>query len=153
MNVLILGGVGFIGRNLVAHLLEHHESELGVVRVLDKVLPQTAFLNKAHVAAFEHDKVVYKQANLSSPASIEKNFAPPDGGKWDLVVNLAAETKYGQTEEVYKEKVLDVAKKCAAEAAKHDIGTWVEVSTGQVYDASKKASSETDKLKPWTKMA
>lgn len=41
----------------------------------------------------------FKQANLSSPASCERVFHD-DEGAFDLVVNLAAETKYGQSEEV-----------------------------------------------------
>ncbi len=41
--------------------------------------------------------------------------------------------RYGQTEEVYKEKVLDVCIKCAAEAKELKVKKWVEVSTAQVY--------------------
>lgn len=58
---LILGGVGFIGRNLVAKLLE-----IGVkqenIRVVDKVLLATAYLSKDHAKALE--SVEFKQANL-----------------------------------------------------------------------------------------
>ena len=37
------------------------------VKVLDKVLPVTAFMSEAHAAAFADDRVICKQANLSSP--------------------------------------------------------------------------------------
>jgi len=70
-----------------------------------------------------------------------------------LVFNFAAETKYGQTEAVYAEKVLDLSVKCATEAAKQKVDRFVEVSTAQVYEAGKKPSKETDKLDPWTLLA
>jgi len=150
MNVLILGGVGFIGRNLVKYLVDHQPDTN--IKVLDKVLLATSFLSAEHKAAFDSPNVTVKQANLSSPKSIEANF---EGKPWDVVVNLAAETKFGQTEEVYKEKVLDVAVKCAAEAKKIGCRKWIEVSTAQVYQAAKgkKPSTEESPLEPWTKLA
>ncbi len=80
------------------------------------MLVSTAFLSAEHKAAFEDPRVQFKQANLSAPASIKKNFDPEGQPTWDVVFNLAAETKFGQTDEVYKEKVFDVCQKCAAEA-------------------------------------
>jgi len=69
------------------------------------------------------------------------------------VVNLAGETKYSQTDEVYKENIIDVSVTCANGAAKRGITKYIEVSTAQVYDSGKKASAEDDKVKPWTKLA
>ncbi|KAI9142916.1 hypothetical protein BKA69DRAFT_1109265 [Paraphysoderma sedebokerense] len=149
MSVLILGGVGFIGRNLVHYLVSNNLST--DIRVADKVLPATAWLNDAHKKSFE--KVDFKQANLVNPASIEKAFARDDGKKWDFVINLAAETKYSQSESVYQEKVLTLSVNCAKEAAKQGVKLFIEVSTGQVYDGDKKASSEESKTKPWTTLA
>jgi nucleoside-diphosphate-sugar epimerase len=62
-SVLVLGGVGFIGRNLVAYLVENNLA--AEIRVVDKVLIQTAYFNKRFHAAFE--KVEYMQGNLSNP--------------------------------------------------------------------------------------
>merc|ERR1711907_332752 len=126
MNVLILGGYGFIGRSLVEAFAS---SDFKKIRVADKVMPALANLSESQKAVFESDVVDYKQANLANPASIEKVFAK-DFGEWDLVVNCAAETKYSQAEQVYKENVVDLATKCATEAAKVGV-----------------------KKKPWTKLA
>ena len=41
----------------------------------------------------------FLQANLANLASCERVFSDDDGG-FDYVFNLAAETKYGQTDEV-----------------------------------------------------
>ena len=62
---LVLGGVGFIGRNLVQHLVENDLASK--IRVVDKVLPPTAFLSPSQKAAFE--KVEFKQGNLVNPST------------------------------------------------------------------------------------
>ncbi|KAL7750824.1 hypothetical protein RI367_003781 [Sorochytrium milnesiophthora] len=149
MSFLILGGVGFIGRNLVHYLVSNNLSS--DIRVIDKVLPATAWLSDAHKQSM--DKADFRQANLVAPASIEKAFTRDDGKKWDYVINLAAETKYSQAETVYEEKVYTLSINCAKEAAKQGCKVFVEVSTAQVYDGEKKASTEDAKTKPWTLIA
>ena len=42
----------------------------------------------------------FKQANLANKAMCEKVFIDGDGSGFDYVFHLAAETKYGQTNEV-----------------------------------------------------
>lgn len=149
-NVLVLGGVGFIGRNFVKYLVDNKVA--GKIRVVDKVLPSIAFLGPDHQEAFNHPSVEFMQGNLTSAESVAKVFTLPEG-KFNLVFNLAAETKYGQTEAVYAEKVLDLSVKVGTEAAKRGVDKFIEVSTAQVYEAGKKPSKETDKLDPWTTLA
>lgn len=67
-KVLILGGVGFIGRNFVDYLLKNNLVD--EIRVVDKVLPQTAYLSEKTKADFEDPKVTFKQANLSLPGIV-----------------------------------------------------------------------------------
>lgn len=86
-------------------------------------------------------------------ASAEKAFKTDDGTLWDWVINLAAETKYSQPDEVYQEKVYSLSVMCAKEAAKAGAKAYIEVSTAQVYDADKKPSAEDAKIKPWTLIA
>lgn len=45
------------------------------------------------------EQVEFKQANLASPTSVERAFQC-DQGPFHFVFNLAAETKYGQSDEV-----------------------------------------------------
>eukprot|EP00158_Paraphelidium_tribonemae_P008252 Partr_v1_DN28528_c1_g1_i2_m73813 putative Epimerase dehydratase family protein len=142
-TALVLGGTGFIGRHLVTHLVESGVCEK--IRVVDKVLPTTAYFTARQQKAFE--KVDFQQGNLVNPASIEKVFA---GEAWTWVFNVAGETKYSQNEQVYDEKVVNLSVNCAKEAAKCKVGVFIETSTGQVYDADKKASNEDGKTKPWT---
>lgn len=62
LNVLVLGGVGFIGRNFVTYLVKN--ALVAHVRVVDKVLPATAYLTPSQKEAFSDPKVEFKQANL-----------------------------------------------------------------------------------------
>jgi len=142
--------VGFIGRNFVKYLVDNKLANK--IRVIDKVLKDTAFLGDEHKAAFDDPSVEFKQGNLTSAASIQKCF-DLEGGKFNLVFNLAAETKYGQTEAVYSEKVFDLSVKCATEAASRGVEKFIEVSTAQVYNPEKKPTSEKGKLSPWTNLA
>ncbi|KAI8923727.1 hypothetical protein BC831DRAFT_469701 [Entophlyctis helioformis] len=150
-NVLVLGGVGFIGRTLVCHLIDNNLA--GHIRVVDKALPATSYLSEAQKKVFADPKVEFKQANLVNAASAEKAFTRDDGSQYDYVFNCAAETKYGQAEEVYDEKVFQLSTTVGKEAAKRGIKVFVELSTAQIYEAGKKPSSEDSKAKPWTSIA
>jgi len=150
-NVLILGGLGFIGRNFVEYLVDNNLA--GKIRVADKGLPELVGLSKKQMEIIKNkDLVDVKQLNLARDAMVQKAFE--DGGlQFDYVINLAGETKYSQTDEVYKENIIDVSVTCANAAAKRGVKKFIEFSTAQVYDAGKKPSTEEDKLKPWTKLA
>lgn len=147
-SVLVLGGAGFIGRNLVVHLIENDLAS--EVRVADKAILQTSYLTERQQAAF--DKVEFVQANLAKDAFVAKAFNR-EAGPFDMVFNCAAMTKFGQDELVYQENVFDVAIKCAKKAAELGCKRFIEISTAQVYAADKKPTSEDGKLKPWTAIA
>ncbi|XP_003388585.1 PREDICTED: uncharacterized protein LOC100639369 [Amphimedon queenslandica] len=145
-RVLVTGGVGFVGRNFVQFLVENNLASK--IRVIDKVPPSTGWLNDKHKEIFK--SVDFCQANLSNPSSCQRLFKDSNGLGFDYVFNLAAETKYGQTEEVYKELVYNVSVNCAREAAATGVKRFIEVSTAQVYNSDKGISSEDSKVDPWT---
>lgn len=151
VSVLVLGATGFIGRNLVHFLVEH--PDVVKIRATDKVLPQTANLYPPHKAAFESDKVTFKQANLANEASAKsRGFALEEGNTYDYVFNCAGETKLSQNDAVYKEKITELTVVCAKISA--EIGAkFIDISSARCYDADKKPSSETSKIKPWTAIA
>ncbi len=62
-KVLILGGCGYIGRNLVVHLVTHNLASL--VRVADKVLPVMAYFHPEIEAVFQNPIVQTVQADLT----------------------------------------------------------------------------------------
>jgi len=147
-RVLILGGIGFIGRNLVQYLLQHDLTSK--IRVADKTIPALASLSEEQKEIF-NNKIEFKQLNLSRANTIAKAF--DDDAPYDYVINLAAETKYSQEDAVYKEYVVDVAITSGNEAVKRGIKHFVEISTAQVYDSNSKPRKEDAKLKPWTSLA
>ena len=62
--VLVLGGTGTVGRHLVRLLVE--SNSFGKIRVADKKMPVTSFLDNVFKAVFDNPIVEFKQVNLSS---------------------------------------------------------------------------------------
>jgi nucleoside-diphosphate-sugar epimerase len=149
-RVLILGGCGFIGRNLVRYLVEN--DLVSKICVSDKVLPQVAGLNDVEKQIYESDMVTFKQANLAKEGTIDNVFTW-DGGEYSIVVNLAGATKYSQSWELYEENIIEVARVCAAAAKKHGCTRFIEVSTCQVYNHKNVPEggwTEGGEIAPWT---
>ena len=146
-SALILGGCGFVGRNLVQHLVE--KKLCSKIKVVDRTMPAMAFLSDVHKAAFA--SVEFKQADLTRPAGVEKAF---EGGPYTLVYNLTYDgVAFGQEDRVYEEKVLGVTTGLYAAAVKNGATHFIELSTAQVYEPSDKVSAEGANTKPWTKQA
>ncbi|KAK6617539.1 hypothetical protein RUM44_005127 [Polyplax serrata] len=151
-RVIILGGCGFIGRNLVYYLITNDLVEH--IRVVDKVPPQIAWLNSSHQLSFSDPRVQFKSCNLTNPDSCKNAFAPDESGcEFDYVVNCAGETKPGQTDPVYKEGILKLSSLCANAAAQHQIKHYVELSAGTVASSDKIALKEDCNKEPWTNIS
>lgn len=148
--LLILGGCGFVGRHLVALLVQ--KAPAAKIRVVDKVIPAMANLSPELKAAFESPSVEFKQANLTTQAGMEKAF---DGCNFNFVFNLTFDRiDFGQADEVYQQLIMDVSTRAGMLAAQKGVARYVELSTAQVYEANEKAAAESGaKLKPWTKQA
>ncbi|GJJ70663.1 hypothetical protein EMPS_03013 [Entomortierella parvispora] len=151
-TVLIFGGVGFIGRNFVAHLVENGLA--GQIRVVDKVLPQTAYLNERFKSAFS--KVNFMQGDLSNtipPEKFQNIFKREDNSSFDYVINFASETKLSQPAEIYNDRIYKLSINCAQEAAKRGVKVFVQVSTADVYEPTATPSKEDSKTAPWNALA
>lgn len=148
-SVLIIGGLGYIGRFLALHI---HQNELASdVRLVDKVLPQLAWLAPEFSEACSQDK--FMQADASRPEGLARIFDRADGKQWDYVFNCGGETRYSQEDEVYKLRSLNLSIAVGKEAAKRGVKAFVELSTGMVYKSDSSPSKEGDKLKPWNRIA
>ncbi|XP_076672863.1 3 beta-hydroxysteroid dehydrogenase/Delta 5--_4-isomerase [Andrena cerasifolii] len=148
-RVIILGGCGFIGRNLVEYLLDN--DLVSFVRVVDKVPPQTAWLNAKHQQLFEHPLLEFKSANLINAVSCQSVFISDD--PIDYVINCAGETKSGQTDPVYKEGIYKLSINCAQQSAKLRVDRYVEISSGNFNASGKHPLKEEDAGEPWTFVA
>lgn len=167
-SVLIIGGMGYIGRFLAKYI---HENKLASeVRLVDKVLPQLAWLAPEFAEACSQDKFVqadgtrermrtcslYTQSHLTSrPESLPRIFDRPSspGKEFDYVFNCGGETRYSQEEEVYTARSTALSIALAKESAKRKVKAFVELSTGMVYKPDSVPRKEGDKTKPWNSLA
>ncbi|KIH91760.1 NAD dependent epimerase dehydratase family protein [Sporothrix brasiliensis 5110] len=148
-SVLIIGGLGYIGRFLARYI---HDNELASeIRLVDKVLPQLAWLAPEFKEACSGSN--FMQADASREQSLARIFDRADGSQWDYVFNCGGETRYSQDDEVYRLRSLGLSLAVGQEAAKRGVKAFVELSTGMVYKPDSKASEESDKLKPWSRIA
>ncbi|EEZ97930.1 uncharacterized protein LOC659370 [Tribolium castaneum] len=145
-RVLILGGCGFIGRNLVAFLVKNDLAS--AIRVADKVPPQVAWLNEECHKYFQDPIVDFKSANLINPESCKNAFSCDSN--WDFVVNCAGETKLGQTDPIYEEGILKLSLNCAREAAKQNVKHYIELSSGKMHSSDKAPHKEDAAVEPWS---
>ncbi|KAF2719966.1 NAD(P)-binding protein [Polychaeton citri CBS 116435] len=149
-SVLIVGGLGYIGRFLANHI--HTNNLASTLRLVDKQLPQLASLAPEFETACSEGN--FMQADASREQSQARIFDLPDGKQFDYVFNCGGETRFSQEDEVYKLRSYELSLAVGREAAKRHVRAFVEVSTGSVYNSNKTPQRETDKTsKPHTKQA
>ncbi|TGZ81973.1 NAD(P)-binding protein [Ascodesmis nigricans] len=148
-SVLIIGGLGFIGRFLAKHI---HDNDLASeYKIVDKQLPELACLAPEFAEACSSKKFI--QGDMSRQHTAEKILTRADGSTWDYVFNCGGDQRFAQDEEVYKQQSLALSTTAAREAAKQKVKCWVELSTGAIYKPDREPRKETDKVKPWQRVA
>ena len=162
-HILLLGGLGMIGRNVVKYLIDFQLASF--VRIVDKQVPKMGHLGPTFAPYYAegHPHTQFMQADLSTPAGVDAAFeAPADRGSYPftIVINLASETQYGFPEMKYERGILQLRLLCAKKAAATQyVDKYIEVSTAQVYECSndkpitEEAAVRKGRLKPWTLMA
>ncbi|KAL8800950.1 MAG: hypothetical protein Q9200_007090 [Gallowayella weberi] len=156
--VLIVGGLGYIGRFLALYL---HRNQLACsIRLADKVLPQLARLAPEFSEACAPSNFV--QADASREQSLAKIFTPPAScprKEYTYVFNCGGETRYSQEDAVYKARSIELTVNLARECARRKTPALVEFSTGQIYKPPNSSTiksggcKEDATTKPWTKLA
>ncbi|KAF9886810.1 hypothetical protein FE257_011057 [Aspergillus nanangensis] len=147
--VLIVGGLGFIGRHLALYL---HENDLASeVRLVDKVLPQLAWLAPEFEEACSKDKFV--QADASREQHFPRIFDRANGEQFDFVINCGGETRHSQPDDVYELRSYGLTVALGREVARRGIRSFVECSTAHVYKPGSSPRKEDDKLQPWHNLA
>jgi dTDP-glucose 4,6-dehydratase len=86
-TLLVTGGAGFIGSNLVQHALDHDADGLVRVVIVDKLTYAGSLLNLER--ALKDPRVVFRQADIADHDAIARVFTET---RPDAVLNLAAET-------------------------------------------------------------
>ena len=80
-------------------------------------------------------------------------FDRQGGKEFDYVFNCGGETRYSQEDEVYRVRSLGLSLLIGREAARRKVKCFVEFSTGMVYKPDAAPRQESDRLKPWLKLA
>ncbi|PKY04846.1 NAD dependent epimerase/dehydratase family protein [Aspergillus campestris IBT 28561] len=147
--VLIVGGLGFIGRHLARYI--HDNNLASEVRLVDKVLPQLAWLAPEFQEACSKEKFV--QADASREQHFPRIFDRANGGQFDYVINCGGETRHSQPDDVYELRSYALTVALGREVARRGIRSFVECSTAHVYKPGSSVRKEGDKLQPWHKLA
>jgi len=105
-----------------------------------------ARLGKDFTEAFNNVECI--QANLATPEGAAKAFSDSEGA-FNIVFNLASETKLSQQDAVYEQGITKLAITCGTEATKHSIEKFIYLSTAEVYEPSSKPAAEGANTKPW----
>ncbi|KAJ4345429.1 uncharacterized protein N0V89_011559 [Didymosphaeria variabile] len=147
--VLIIGGLGYTGRFLAKYI--HDNNLASDIRLVDKHLPELAWLAPEFKDVCTRERFV--QADASREQSFPRIFDRPDGKEFDFVFNCGGETRFSQEDEVYKLRTYGLSMAMGKEAARRKVKCFVESSTGMVYKPDAVPRKETDKTKPWSKLA
>ncbi|KAF1912516.1 hypothetical protein BDU57DRAFT_368574 [Ampelomyces quisqualis] len=148
-SVLIIGGLGYTGRNLTKYL--HDNSLASEIRIVDKHLPELAWLAPEFKEACSRERFV--QADAAQERSLPRVFDREGDKEFDYVFNCGGETRVSQEEKVYELRSYGLSMTVGREAAKRKVKCFVELSTGMVYKPDSTPRKETDKLKPWSNLA
>lgn len=134
-SILILGGVGFVGRNLLSYIVANQLSQ--DITIADKTLPPMARMNMRFEDLYNLPIVTMIQCDLTKEAHLDRVF--PSGKSYDFVINLAAETRYGLGLSVYESRCKELSINCARRSKNAGVQRYVEVSTAFVYKSQAKA--------------
>jgi nucleoside-diphosphate-sugar epimerase len=139
---LVIGGLGYLGRNFVKHLLDNALADY--ITVADKAVLALSPMLPIHEAALQDPRVTCIQVDMSKFP--ERAFTRPHS----YIVNFAGETRKGMGEDTHEQNTLGVVR-----ATYPHVGgsKWIEVSTAQVYAESKAPCTEASRLDPKTREA
>ena len=144
MNVLITGGLGFIGSNMANYLLEHYNYK---IVVLDKI---DVCSNKKNIFL---DRVTFVKGDIENHDLI--NLLLVDH-QIDAIIHFAAEThvdkSFGNSLRFTRSNVLGTHTLLECARLYNKLKKFIHISTDEVYGEtshhSDKTSIETDRLEP-----
>jgi len=127
VRVLVTGGAGFIGSNLVRYLLRTRP-EAAIV-VLDKFTYAGNLANLADVR--DHPRLSVQIGDIADPDAVEAAIAG-----CTHVINVAAETHVDRSileSDVFLRTNIDGTRALLEAAGRHDVERYLQLSTDEVY--------------------
>ncbi|KAI9700463.1 MAG: hypothetical protein M1820_006762 [Bogoriella megaspora] len=150
-SVLIIGGLGYVGRFLALYI--HQNSLASTIRLVDKQLPELAMLPPEFNEACSKEN--FMQADASRESNLARILTPPQGHaeSYDYIFNCGGETRFSQEDNVYRARSYMLSLVLGQAAAKKGCKAFIECSTGMVYAPDKTPRRESDRTKPWLRLA
>ena len=147
---LLLGGLGFLGKNFVEYLFQNNAHDKIVI--VDKKHLKLSYITSEKLKLYDGPNIKVLQRDLSREADVKEIFN--EHGPFDIVINFAAETRYSMTDEEYKKNTLKLSDVCAKVASKFNgILKYIEISSAYIYASSSIPCNESSKLDPSLFMA
>ena len=144
MRILVTGGAGFIGSNFVRRIVDGSLSGISSITVLDKLTYAGTLTNLAGLPSGSFEFVRGDICDQDLTKRLAENH--------DAIVNFAAESHVDRSIEGSRDFVMTnvLGTQTLLEAARAgSIGTFLQVSTDEVYGSTPHASwPETDPLLP-----
>ncbi len=125
MKLLVTGGAGFIGANLVHHLSERHPGYR--ITVVDAL----TYAGNPDNLRSVRERVELVQGDICSEATIDRLAADADA-----IIHLAAESHVTRSEkdpDVFERTNVEGTRVLLEAAVRHRVGRFVHVSTDEVY--------------------
>lgn len=144
MKVLITGGCGFIGTNLVRHVLSE-KPDWDVVN-LDLLTYAGNLENTSGLEEEYKDRYTFVRGDIADPDLVDRLFAE---NRFDLVMNLAAESHVDRSIEnagVFVKTNIRGVQVLLDAAIKYGVGRFLQVSTDEVYGSLGDTGSFTEDL-------
>ena len=135
MRALVTGGAGFIGSNLIKHLLNLSDSKISEIRVLDKLTYSGTLTNLSEVPK---DSIEFIQGDIIDPKMAHKATS-----NVDVVFHLAAESHVDRSidsSRVFMETNALGTQSLLEASLKNDVSTFIHVSTDEVYGSISEGS-------------
>ena len=135
MRALVTGGAGFIGSNLIKHLLNLSDSKISEIRVLDKLTYSGTLTNLSEVPK---DSIEFMQGDIIDPKMAHKATS-----NVDVVFHLAAESHVDRSidsSRVFMETNALGTQSLLEASLKNDVSTFIHVSTDEVYGSISEGS-------------
>jgi len=140
----VTGGAGFIGSNFIRRILENSIKDVSSVVVLDKL---TYAGLKSNLPPSGQNDFEFVQGDICDQDLVDKVV-----GKSDVIINFAAESHVDRSISGSRDFILTnvLGTHTLLEAAKkHEIKTFIQVSTDEIYGSIEEGSSiESDSALP-----
>lgn len=135
MRVLVTGGAGFIGSNLVKHLLSLQDSKISSIRILDKLTYSGSLTNLQGIPA---DSFEFIKGDIVDSEVVQKATS-----NIDVVFHLAAESHVDRSidsSRVFVETNALGTQSLLQASLENEVETFIHISTDEVYGSISEGS-------------